>query len=46
MKGFGVFERGKVGWMEKADPVCGPRDAIARPIAIDHVPQMCIRLMN
>lgn len=34
MKGFGVIEKGKVGWMEKPDPVCGPRDAIARPVAI------------
>lgn len=34
MKGFGVFEKGKVGWMEKPDYVCGPDDAIARPIAI------------
>jgi threonine dehydrogenase-like Zn-dependent dehydrogenase len=34
MKGFGVFEKGKVGWMEKPDPVCGPFDAIARPIAL------------
>lgn len=34
MRGFGVYEKGKVGWMEKPDPICGPRDAIARPIAI------------
>ncbi|MDW7668364.1 MAG: zinc-binding dehydrogenase [Bacillota bacterium] len=34
MKGFGVFEKGKVGWMEKPDYKCGPDDAIARPIAI------------
>lgn len=34
MKGFGVYEKGKVGWMEKPDPVCGPKDAIAKPIAI------------
>lgn len=34
MKGFGVFEKGKVGWMEKPDPVCGSRDAIVRPIAL------------
>lgn len=34
MKGFGVFEKGKVGWMEKPDPICGPSDAIARPVAL------------
>lgn len=34
MKGFGVFEKGKVGWMEKPEYVCGPDDAIARPIAL------------
>jgi len=34
MKGFGVFEKGKVGWMDKPEYVCGPDDAIARPLAI------------
>lgn len=34
MRGFGVYEKGKVGWMEKEDPICGSRDAIARPLAI------------
>lgn len=34
MRGFGVFKKGKVGWMEKPDPVCGATDAIAKPIAI------------
>ncbi|MEG6611956.1 zinc-binding dehydrogenase [Pseudoclostridium thermosuccinogenes] len=34
MKGFGVLEKGKVGWMEKPDYVCGPDDAIVRPLAI------------
>lgn len=34
MKGFGVFSKGKMGWMEKPDPVCGPDEAIARPIAL------------
>jgi len=34
MKGFGVIEKGKVGWIEKPDYVCGPDDAIARPIAL------------
>lgn len=34
MKGFGVIKKGTVGWMEKPDPVCGPFDAIARPIVL------------
>lgn len=34
MRGFGVYKKGTVGWMDKPDPVCGPRDAIAKPIAI------------
>lgn len=34
MKGFGVFEKGKVGWMEKQDYVCGPEDVICRPLAL------------
>ena len=34
MKGFGVVEFNKVGWLEKERPVCGPMDAILRPIAI------------
>ena len=34
MKGFGVFEMGKVGWMEKPDYVCGPEDVICRPLAL------------
>ena len=34
MRGFGVLEKGKVGWIEKPDYVCGPRDAIAKPLAI------------
>ena len=34
MRGFGVYEKGKVGWMEKPDPVCGPKDAIVKPIAL------------
>lgn len=34
MKGFGVFEKGKVGWMEKPDYVCGPEDVICRPLAL------------
>jgi threonine dehydrogenase-like Zn-dependent dehydrogenase len=34
VRGFGVFEKGKVGWMEKPDPVCGPDEVICRPIAL------------
>ncbi|MGI6731578.1 MAG: zinc-binding dehydrogenase [Anaerovoracaceae bacterium] len=34
MRGFGVFEKGKVGWMEKPDPVCGINDVIVQPIAL------------
>jgi len=34
MKGFGVFEKGKVGWMEKPDYICGPDDVLCRPIAL------------
>lgn len=34
MKGFGVFEKGKVGWMEKPDYVCGQDDVICRPLAL------------
>ncbi|MDR2856196.1 MAG: zinc-binding dehydrogenase [Methanomicrobiales archaeon] len=34
MKGFGVIKKGTVGWLEKPDPICGPSDAIARPIAL------------
>lgn len=34
MRGFGVFTKGNMGWMEKPDPVCGPDEALARPIAL------------
>lgn len=34
MKGYGVIEPGKPGWMEKEKPVAGPMDAICRPIAV------------
>lgn len=34
MRGYGVIEKGKVGWLDKPDPVCGPKDAIARPLAL------------
>lgn len=34
MKGFGMLSVNNVGWMEKERPVCGPMDAILRPIAV------------
>jgi threonine dehydrogenase-like Zn-dependent dehydrogenase len=34
MKGFGIIEKGKVGWLEKPDYICGADDVIARPLAI------------
>ena len=34
MKGFAMLGIGKTGWIEKADPECGPLDAIVKPIAV------------
>lgn len=34
MKGFAMLEIGKVGWIEKERPECGPLDAIIKPIAL------------
>lgn len=34
MKGFAMLGIGKVGWIEKERPKCGPMDAIVRPIAV------------
>ncbi|SCK01931.1 NADP-dependent alcohol dehydrogenase [uncultured Clostridium sp.] len=34
MKGFAMLGIGKTGWIEKSNPVCGPLDAIVRPIAV------------
>lgn len=34
MKGFAMLGIGKTGWIEKDAPVCGPLDAIVRPIAV------------
>ena len=34
MKGFAMLEIGKTGWIEKERPVCGPMDAIVKPIAV------------
>lgn len=33
MKGFAMLRIGEVGWVEKSRPVCGPMDAICRPLA-------------
>lgn len=34
MKGFAMLGIGKTGWIEKERPVCGPLDAIVKPIAL------------
>lgn len=34
MKAFAMIAPNKVGWIEKDRPVCGPLDAIVRPIAV------------
>ena len=34
MKGFAMLGIGQTGWIEKENPVCGPLDAIVRPIAV------------
>lgn len=34
IKGFGVYSKGNVGWIERKDYVCGPDDVIAKPIAL------------
>lgn len=34
MKGFAMLSIGKIGWIEKERPKCGPLDAICRPIAL------------
>ena len=34
MKGYAMLGIGKTGWIEKERPVCGPMDAILRPIAV------------
>ena len=34
MKGFAMLKIGEVGWIEKERPVCGPLDAICKPLAI------------
>ena len=34
MKAFAMLRLGQVGWIEKPRPVCGPLDAVVRPIAV------------
>ena len=34
MKGFAMLTIGQTGWIEKDIPVCGPQDAICKPIAL------------
>ena len=34
MKGYGMFEINKVGWLEKDIPEIGPLDALMRPLAV------------
>lgn len=34
MKGFAMLRIGEVGWVEKPEPVCGPNDAVCRPLAV------------
>lgn len=34
MKGFAMLEIGKVGWIEKDAPECGPLDAIVKPTVV------------
>lgn len=34
MKGYAMLKIGETGWVEKKRPVCGPYDAVCRPIAV------------
>lgn len=34
MKGFAMLRIGEAGWIEKERPVCGPMDAICKPLAV------------
>ena len=34
MRGFAMLKIGQTGWIEKDSPVCGPMDAICKPLAI------------
>lgn len=43
MKGYAMLRIGATGWIEKERPVCGPLDAIVRPLALSRAPAMCTR---
>ena len=34
MKGFAMLRIGQTGWVEKSIPVCGPADAVCKPLAL------------
>ena len=34
MKGFAMLSLNRIGWIDKEEPVCGPLDALVRPIAV------------
>jgi len=34
VKGYGVITTGQSGWLEKEVPVCGPLDALLKPVAV------------
>ena len=34
MKGFAMLKIGQTGWVTKAEPQCGPMDAVCKPIAL------------
>ena len=34
MKGYAMLKIGESGWIEKDRPVCGPMDAICKPLAV------------
>ena len=34
MKGLAMMGIGKIGWVDKVRPICGPMDAICRPVAV------------
>lgn len=34
MKGFAMLKIGETGWIEKEKPICGPNDALVKPLAL------------
>lgn len=34
MRGFAMIKPGEVGWVDHPEPVCGPLDAILKPVAV------------